>query len=89
MELIVYDFDGVMTNNLVHFDQDGKEWVSCSRADGLAFDVLRKLGTPAYILSTEKTMVCFPTTKIFSVVSTSFYSITWVKSNFSILAFEV
>ena len=38
-------------------DQDGREWVSCSRADGLAFDVLRKLNKPAYILSTEKTPV--------------------------------
>ena len=57
IDALVFDFDGVMTNNLVHFDQDGKEWVSCSRADGLAFDVLRKLGKPAYILSTEKNPV--------------------------------
>jgi 3-deoxy-D-manno-octulosonate 8-phosphate phosphatase (KDO 8-P phosphatase) len=53
----VFDFDGVLTNNLVHLDQGGKEWVSCSRADGLAFDVLRKLKKPAYILSTEKNTV--------------------------------
>jgi 3-deoxy-D-manno-octulosonate 8-phosphate phosphatase (KDO 8-P phosphatase) len=51
--VFVFDFDGVLTNNLVHLDQDGKEWVSCSRADGLAFDVLRKIRKPAYILSTE------------------------------------
>ena len=53
----VFDFDGVLTNNLVQIDQYGKESVSCSRADGLAFDVLRKLNKPVYILSTEKNLV--------------------------------
>ena len=54
LDLIIFDFDGVLTNNLVFLDQNGNESVSCSRADGLAFDVLRKLGKPTYILSTEK-----------------------------------
>ena len=53
----IFDFDGVLTNNLVHLDQNGKESVSCSRADGLAFDVLRKLDKPAFILSTENNPV--------------------------------
>ena len=53
----VFDFDGVLTNNLVHLDQNGKESVSCSRADGLAFDVLRKLDKPVFILSTENNPV--------------------------------
>jgi 3-deoxy-D-manno-octulosonate 8-phosphate phosphatase (KDO 8-P phosphatase) len=53
----VFDFDGVLTNNLVKIDENGKESVSCSRADGLAFDVLRKLNKPAYILSTETNLV--------------------------------
>jgi len=57
IDAFVFDFDGVLTNNLVHLDQDGREWVSCSRSDGLAFDVLRKLKKPAYILSTEKNPV--------------------------------
>lgn len=57
IDALVFDFDGVLTNNLVHLDQDGKEWVSCSRSDGLAFDVLRKLNKPAFILSTEKNPV--------------------------------
>ena len=57
IEVFVFDFDGVLTNNLVHLSQEGQEWVSCSRADGLAFDVLRKLKIPAYILSTEKNSV--------------------------------
>jgi len=53
----VFDFDGVLTNNLVHLNQSGDEWVSCSRADGLAFDILRKLDKPVYILSTERSKV--------------------------------
>jgi len=57
IDAFVFDFDGVLTNNLVHLDQFGREWVSCSRADGLAFDVLRKLNKPAFIISTEKNSV--------------------------------
>ena len=57
IDAFVFDFDGVLTNNSVHLDQDGNEWVSCSRSDGLAFDVIRKLEKPSYILSTEKNSV--------------------------------
>jgi 3-deoxy-D-manno-octulosonate 8-phosphate phosphatase (KDO 8-P phosphatase) len=53
IDAFVIDFDGVLTNNKVHLDENGKEWVSCSRSDGLAFDVLRKLQMPVYIFSTE------------------------------------
>ena len=56
-DMLVFDFDGVLTDNLVHLDQNGKESVSCSRADGLAFDVLRKLDKPTFILSTENNPV--------------------------------
>jgi len=57
IEAFVFDFDGVMTNNHVNVDQYGKESVVCSRADGLAFNVLDKLDIPSYILSTEKNQV--------------------------------
>ncbi len=57
IDLFVFDFDGVLTDNLVYLDQNGVESVSCSRADGLAFDVLRKLKKSVYILSTEKNTV--------------------------------
>lgn len=53
VSLIVFDFDGVFTDNFVYVDQNGNECVRCSRADGLAFDVLRKLGKKTVILSTE------------------------------------
>ena len=57
IDAFVFDFDGVLTNNFVYMDQNGIESVACSRADGLAFDLLRKLNKPAYILSTEKNSV--------------------------------
>jgi 3-deoxy-D-manno-octulosonate 8-phosphate phosphatase (KDO 8-P phosphatase) len=57
IDALVFDFDGVLTNNLVYLNQEGVESVVCSRADGLAFDVLRKLNKPAFILSTEKSIV--------------------------------
>lgn len=39
---IIFDFDGVFTNNLVYVDETGRETVACNRGDGLAFDILRK-----------------------------------------------
>lgn len=53
LDAIVFDFDGVLTDNFVYVDQSGNESVRCSRADGLAFDVLHKLEKKAVILSTE------------------------------------
>ena len=35
IKLIVYDFDGVMTDNKVYVDQNGNEMVQVNRADGL------------------------------------------------------
>ena len=51
--LIVYDFDGVMTDNKVYVDQHGNEMVQVSRADGLGIEEIRKLGLQQIILSTE------------------------------------
>jgi len=55
--LIVYDFDGVMTNNKVYVDQNGKEMVQVSRADGLGVSEIKKLGIEQIIISTEKNPV--------------------------------
>ena len=34
IKLIVYDFDGVMTNNKLYVDQNGKEMVQVNRGVG-------------------------------------------------------
>ena len=57
IDLFIFDFDGVLTPNTVYVDEDGKEFVRCSRSDGLAFDVLNKLNKKAYIISSEKNAV--------------------------------
>jgi len=57
IKLIVYDFDGVMTDNTVIVDEDGKESVVCSRADGLAVAKIKELGIPQVIISSEENKV--------------------------------
>ena len=57
IELIIFDFDGVLTDNKVIVDQLGNESVIVNRTDGLAFDVLKKLDYKLFILSTEKNPV--------------------------------
>ena len=51
------DFDGVLTDNTVLISQNGIEHVKCSRADGLAFDHLKEIGFPVFVLSTEANKV--------------------------------
>src|SRR5258706_10047723 len=53
LDLIVYDFDGVMPENRVYVMQDGIEFVACNRADGLGVDILRSLGSAQIIISSE------------------------------------
>jgi YrbI family 3-deoxy-D-manno-octulosonate 8-phosphate phosphatase len=53
IDLIVYDFDGVMTDNKLLVFQDGKEAAVVNRTDGLGIDILKKLEIPQIILSTE------------------------------------
>jgi 3-deoxy-D-manno-octulosonate 8-phosphate phosphatase (KDO 8-P phosphatase) len=55
--LIVYDFDGVMTDNRVLTLEDGTEGVFVSRSDGWAIARIRDLGIPQVIISTEENPV--------------------------------
>lgn len=57
VELVVFDFDGVFTDNTVYVSQEGGESVRCWRSDGLGLARLRDLGVPAFILSTERNPV--------------------------------
>lgn len=53
LDLVVYDFDGVMTDNRVLVLQDGTEGILANRADGLGVERLRRLGIRQMILTTE------------------------------------
>ncbi len=57
VEAFFFDFDGVLTDNFVYTDETGRESVKCSRSDGLGFEVLKKINTNIFIVSTEKNKV--------------------------------
>jgi 3-deoxy-D-manno-octulosonate 8-phosphate phosphatase (KDO 8-P phosphatase) len=43
VKLVIYDFDGVLTDNRVRTSQDGAESVACNRSDGWWIQEIRKL----------------------------------------------
>jgi N-acylneuraminate cytidylyltransferase len=51
--LVVFDFDGVMTDNRVWVDQNGVEMVAAHRGDGLGLARLRRSGVSLVVISTE------------------------------------
>lgn len=51
--LVVFDFDGVMTDNRVWVDQDGREMVAASRAEGPGLRGLEAKGIRTLVLSSE------------------------------------
>lgn len=53
IRFLVFDFDGVFTDNRVLVGEDGKEYVFCSRADGLGIANLKRHGIDCIVLSTE------------------------------------
>lgn len=57
IRLVVSDFDGVMTDNRVLVDEEGKEYVFVSRGDGQAIHILRSMGISLVIMSTETNCV--------------------------------
>ena len=53
VSLIVFDFDGVMTDNRVRVHQSGEEAVWCHRGDGWGIARLTEAGFQVLVLSTE------------------------------------
>ena len=53
VRLVVFDFDGVFTDNTVYVSEDGTETVRCWRGDGLGLAALQGAGVRVLILSTE------------------------------------
>ena len=54
LEMIVFDFDGVFTNNKFFLNKKGEEVVTLSRADGLAIKILKQNKVQMLVLSSEK-----------------------------------
>jgi N-acylneuraminate cytidylyltransferase len=57
IDLIVTDFDGVITDNRVWTDETGKETVAASRSDSMRIRELRERGIDVVILSSEPNKV--------------------------------
>jgi N-acylneuraminate cytidylyltransferase len=53
IELLVMDFDGVLTDNRVFVNQDGVEEVAANRSDSHGLGLLRKAGVRTLVISKE------------------------------------
>jgi len=54
---VLFDFDGVMTDDAVFVDEKGKESVRAHRGDGMGIEMLRQNGIPIGVISKEKNAV--------------------------------
>lgn len=54
---VVFDFDGVFTDNRVLVDENGVESVMCNRSDGMGLIMLRQAGVPLLVISKEENPV--------------------------------
>ncbi len=53
VSLLLLDFDGVMTDDRVWVDENGKEQVAANRRDGMGISMLKQAGVDVRVLSTE------------------------------------
>lgn len=57
VRMVIFDFDGVFTDNRVFVLEDGKEGVFCSRGDSWGLALLKKTGLLIRVISTETNLV--------------------------------
>ncbi|MDP0500777.1 MAG: acylneuraminate cytidylyltransferase [Verrucomicrobiota bacterium JB022] len=57
LKAVLFDFDGVFTDNRVWVNQDGIESVACNRSDGLRLSNLKETGLALMIVSKEQNPV--------------------------------
>jgi len=57
IEAIIFDFDGVFTDNKVFIFEDGKESVICNRGDGFGIEKIRKFNIPLFVISKENNTI--------------------------------
>ena len=53
IKAVFLDFDGVFTDNSVSVDENGMEYVRCSRYDGFGISSLQKSNIFVHVISTE------------------------------------
>jgi N-acylneuraminate cytidylyltransferase len=57
VDLLISDFDGVITDNRVWVNEDGMEFVAAYRSDSIGVQLLRAIGIEVMILSSEPNRV--------------------------------
>ena len=57
IKLVIFDFDGVFTDNSVIVNENGIEAVVCNRSDGYGIWLLNKAGIESIVLSMERNKV--------------------------------
>lgn len=57
VQAVIFDFDGVFTDNTVITFEDGREAVICNRSDGMGIGELIRNNVPCLVISTEKNHV--------------------------------
>ena len=57
IDLVISDFDGVITDNRVWVNEDGMEFVAAFRSDSIGVQLLRAIGIEVMILSSEPNRV--------------------------------
>ena len=57
IDLVISDFDGVITDNRVWVNEDGMEFVAAYRSDSIGVQLLRAIGVEVMILSSEPNRV--------------------------------
>lgn len=68
-KLVVMDFDGVMTDDLVYTDQSGVESVACSRGDGIGIWLLKQNNIVPIVISSETNPVVLMRTRKLGIES--------------------
>ena len=57
VDLLILDFDGVLTDNRVQVSDNGQESIVCWRSDGIGLTKLKLVGVKIFIMSTEENPV--------------------------------
>jgi N-acylneuraminate cytidylyltransferase len=57
VQLLILDFDGVLTDNRVWVDQDGREMVAANRSDSYGITLLHQAGVETVVISKETNLV--------------------------------
>ena len=57
IKAVIFDFDGVMTDDKVYVNEHGEEFIRCCRADGLGIELIKSIGIRVLILTREDNKV--------------------------------